>query len=479
MKPYSPPAQSTTALPPTPPPPKGIGRFSRKNNIKPAGPEFIFLEICSVANPVFDLTSAGSLHPTYSGIGIPEKVSSLMRNINFDNFVEVRGQSNGEPEVLTESINFFNRQGIVCSAEKVSLTDNILLSLERMYDLLQLNAEKKILVLTPTFGYYFKQLADKNIPFETLETERENGFLPTRENLERKLNETGAVALLMCYPNNPTGAIMTRECAEMIADVAAQKDIFVLSDEAFMNNRLGESMHFPIAAIPAMIERSFTVTSSAKSFPTGIKTGFCVGPADFMESFAKLGGYPTKQSQKVLAATLENSDENRDYLERCRQYYLQNIAAIKEKLTELNTALTNQFSATAEYVKPFISDPAATNVYLLDFSGLRGKMYNEKPMNTGLDVAEWLLDTARVATVPGECSFFNKETMLVRIALNDATERFREAFDSIISAVPTIQNSQVAIDTESAIPAEIPATHLMPTEVAQPLVTTLDPRQLG
>lgn len=354
-------------------------------------PAFSFLPDCVGSR--FDLTSAEPPHPKLSRILPPPKLLGLIRggtqedDYDFDSFTETHGDSKGEEFAIQECTNFLNRHGIPCRHEQVSLNNNILSALEVVYKKIGLSDSRKVLAITPTFGYYFKQFKELGIGVETLETTAENNFLPNPEELEKTIVGSGAVALLLCYPNNPTGTVMTEECARQISEIAERNNIFVISDEAFMNNSLSEVVHFPVAAIPGMLERSFTVTSAAKSMFAGQKTGFCVSRPDIISGFARLGGYPTKQSQKIMTAALEDSAENHKYLAKCRDYYLGNIDVVQSKLTELNTKFRTQFSEEIDYVKPFISRPDATNVYLLDFSGLRGKKYGYQIMATGLDTS--------------------------------------------------------------------------------------------
>ncbi len=272
-------------------------------------------------------------------------------------------------------------------------------------------------------------------------TRAEDGFLPDSEELEQALTKSNAKAILLCYPNNPTGTVMTEECARNIARIAMERNIFVISDEAFLNNSLSEKKHFPIAAVDGMLDYSFTITSAAKSvFAAGRKNAFCVSSPAIVSTFERLGGYPSKQDQRAMTAAIADNPENREYLENCRQYYLRNIEIVKEKISELNQQFSSQFEEEKTYVKPLIENPDATNVYLLDFSGLRGKEFAGKPVNTGLDVAKWLLKEASIGTVPGECFAFDEREMLVRITLNQASQELVLAFDSAISAAHKIQN---------------------------------------
>jgi aspartate/methionine/tyrosine aminotransferase len=419
-------------------------------------PAFQFLPKCSDSK--FDFTSAEAIHPK-NGILPPRKALNLMKGgaqedepFDFDSFSEVHGTSKGEDFLISECKNFFKRQGIACQTENISLTSNILSALKEVLITVVPADSRKILVPTPTFGYYFQQFKDLKIEAETLPTLAENGFLPNPAELEEALIRSGAKVLLLCYPNNPTGAVMTEECAHAIAEIAHKHDVFVISDEAFLNNSLSEKKHFPIAAVEGMLDRSFTVTSIAKSMFIGQKTGFCVSRPEIADSFALLGGYPTKHSQKIIAAAIEDSPENQEYLEKCRQHYLGNIGLVEKKLSELNTAFCAQFAEEKTYTKPLFSMPDATNVYLLDFSGLRGKKYGEKTLETGLDIAEWLLKEVSIGTVPGECFLFNDSEMLVRMALNDSPQKIEMAFNALIEKVPTI-SQPLQFQTPSSSPA--------------------------
>lgn len=399
---------------------------------------FAFLERCLDSRS--DLTSAESLDPESTGILVPKKISTLMATVKSVDLREVHGRSRGEDSTLQECVTFFNRHGIGCSKENVSLSVNILSALEHVYRKLHLSEANKIIVPTPTFGYYFKQFQDNKIGFETLPTKAENNFLIDAEALEKMIVETGAKTLLLCYPNNPTGAVMTKENALAIAEVVKRHDVFVISDEAFISNSLSDKKHFSIAAVDGMLDRSFTVTSAAKSMFIGNKTGFCVGHPEILSGLEMLGGYPTKHTQKIMSAAIEDSAENTEYLEQCRTFYLRNIDLIGTKISELNKKFCDQFSEEQTFVKPFITKPDAANVYLLDFSGLRGKRCGDKVLNSGLDVAQWLLDDAKVGTVPGECFLFEPETMLVRIALNHAPRELEVAFNSMIEATVKIES---------------------------------------
>ncbi|MCR5358124.1 MAG: aminotransferase class I/II-fold pyridoxal phosphate-dependent enzyme, partial [Lachnospiraceae bacterium] len=90
-----------------------------------------------------------------------------------------------------------------------------------------------------------------------IELKNENEFRLTKQELLDKISDKTKI-LVMPFPNNPTGAVMTREDLEDIAKVCIEKDIFVLSDEIYSElTYCGD--HFSIAAIPGMKERTILI----------------------------------------------------------------------------------------------------------------------------------------------------------------------------------------------------------------------------
>lgn len=251
--------------------------------------------------------------------------------------------------------------------------------------------------------------------------------------------------------------------------MAMQNDVFVISDEVFIGNSLSQKRHFPIAAVPGMLDQSITFSNITKMMGAPIRTSFCVGNEELVGVFAKLGGYP-KIDQMVIAAALEDSKENQDFFEENRQKYLGNIALIKSKSAELNQKFCEIFDeeklGEEAFAKPYIESPEAGNVYLLDFSGLRGKIYKGKKIESDVDVAQWLLNEASVGVVPGGCFMFEPEEILVRIALGHQPETLARAFDQMKLAAEKICNypKEISVEVPGNIPAAIESTRLLEEE---------------
>ena len=103
----------------------------------------------------------------------------------------------------------------------------------------------------------------------------------------------------------------------------------------------------------------------------------------------------------------------------------------------MNEALRVRFGEEEDrvYVKPYIENPEAGNIFLLDFSGLKEKVMGDgSRLETGLDVARFILVNAKVAMVPGECFFIKEEEMVLRLCSSTDPSKLQEGFKSITHA---------------------------------------------
>jgi aminotransferase len=98
-------------------------------------------------------------------------------------------------------------------------------------------------------------------------------------------------ALLLCFPNNPTGATMSREDLQKIADVVIKHDLFVISDEIY-SELTYDGTHVSIAEIPGMRERTVVVNGMSKAFAmTGWRIGYTAAPREILSMMVKIHQY--------------------------------------------------------------------------------------------------------------------------------------------------------------------------------------------
>ncbi len=125
------------------------------------------------------------------------------------------------------------------------------------------------------------------VPVETRASER---FVPQPDAVERALTPR-TTALLLNYPNNPTGATMTRDELVSLAAVAERHDLVVISDEIY--DRLTyEGEHVAFASLPEMAERTLLLNGFSKAYAmTGWRVGYAAGPSPFIAAMTKIHQY--------------------------------------------------------------------------------------------------------------------------------------------------------------------------------------------
>lgn len=154
-----------------------------------------------------------------------------------------------------------------------------------------------------------------------LALEEKDKFKLTKEKLLSAITDKTKM-VVMPFPNNPTGAIMTREELQIVADVIKEKDLFVLSDEIYSELSY-QGNHVSIASIPGMRERTVVINGFSKSYAmTGWRLGYAAGPHSIIQQMIKIHQFlimsaPTT-SQYAAIEALRNGDED---VSRMRESY--------------------------------------------------------------------------------------------------------------------------------------------------------------
>ena len=154
-----------------------------------------------------------------------------------------------------------------------------------------------------------------------VELKEENGFKLTRQQLEEVVTERTKI-LIMPFPNNPTGAIMTEEELKPIVDFVIEHDLFVISDEIY-SELTYSGTHASIGAFPGMKERTIVINGFSKSYAmTGWRLGYACGPKVILDQILKIHQFaimcaPTT-SQYAAIEALRHGDAD---VEKMRNEY--------------------------------------------------------------------------------------------------------------------------------------------------------------
>ncbi len=122
-------------------------------------------------------------------------------------------------------------------------------------------------------------------------------------------------ALILPYPNNPTGAIMEKQDLEALAEVIREKKILVISDEIYSELTYGDRHHVSFASLPGMADYTLTINGFSKSFAmTGWRVGYICGPEALIDVMNKIHQYgilcAPRQGQAAALEALRSGREN-------------------------------------------------------------------------------------------------------------------------------------------------------------------------
>jgi aminotransferase len=240
----------------------------------------------------------------------------------------------------------------------------------------------------------------------SVSTSRENEFRVTVDQLAAALTPR-TKALLIGYPNNPTGAVMPREDLAAIAQFAEKNDLIVISDEIYANLTY-DGVHTCFASLPGMRDRTILLNGFSKAYAmTGWRIGYALGNADFIGAMTKIHQF-TMLCAPITAqiAAVEALQQGRPSRDRMVAEYDKRRRLMVEGFR--NMGLDCFEPKGAFYVFPSIQN-----------TGL-----------TSLEFAEKLLQAEKVALVPGN-AFGACGEGYVRCSYAASSKNLSEALDRI------------------------------------------------
>ncbi|CAM5773677.1 aspartate aminotransferase [Labrys miyagiensis] len=269
-------------------------------------------------------------------------------------------------------------------------------------------AGNEVLVGDPLYATYEGVIRASGADMVLVPLDPAKGFHLQAADLEARITPRSRV-LLLNSPHNPTGATLTREEIAAIVDVCARHDLWIVSDEVYETMSYGSPFVSPFD-LPEGAERTVVVSSISKSHMLpGMRAGWCVGPAEFIDRMLPL-------SEMMLFGG---------------QPFIQDMAAF---------ALSADFAECAEMVESFrfraeILPEALANAPGLRCSKPEGGMFAMVDVSgTGLDgeAFAWrLLNEEKVAVMPGS-SFGQQAAGHIRVSLSADADLLHEASSRMV-----------------------------------------------
>ena len=188
-------------------------------------------------------------------------------------------------ELISEYLS--SRYHVQYPAEQVLVTIGASEALDLAFRAI-LEPGDEVLVPAPSYVSYEPGVAFCHGVPVPVETKEEDNFILTPEQIERVITKK-TKAIVLPYPNNPTGAIMTREQLEAIRTVILKHDLFVISDEIY-SELTYRQRHVSFAE--GMEDRTLLINGFSKAFAmTGWRLGYACGPAPLIAAMVKIHQY--------------------------------------------------------------------------------------------------------------------------------------------------------------------------------------------
>jgi len=221
------------------------------------------------------------------------------------------------------------------------------------------NPGDEILIPEPCFVSYKPCAALAGAIPVPIPLKAENEFRLTREEVEKHLSDK-TKAILISFPTNPTGAFMSKEDLQPIADLAIEKDLIVISDEIYAELTY-EGTHVSISSLEGMRERTIVVSGFSKAYAmTGWRVGYAVGPENMISVMKLIHQYaimcsPTTSQYAALEAA-KNGDKD---IEEMKEAYNNRRRFMLESLNRIG--LTCFEPKGAFYIFPSITSTGLTS----------------------------------------------------------------------------------------------------------------------
>jgi aminotransferase len=264
----------------------------------------------------------------------------------------------------------------------------------------------EVIIPHPCFVSYAPEVVFAGGTPVIVPTTVENDFQVTAEDIAAVITPRTKV-LLIGYPNNPTGAVMSRERLNEVAVIAKQHDLLVISDEIY--DRLVYGMdHVCFPSLPGMYERTVLLQGFSKAYAmTGWRIGYMAAPCEILGMMRKVHQYTIMCASTVSQhAALAALREGEPYVQEMVAEYDRRRRRIVDGLNEIGLKCFEPQGA-------FYAFPS------IEITGM-----------DGTEFAETLLHEERVAVVPGS-AFGEAGRGYVRCSYATAYEKIEEALERL------------------------------------------------
>ena len=274
----------------------------------------------------------------------------------------------------------------------------------------------EVLVPNPVWLNYIHVPSSLGAVPVTYNLKEENNYQIDMEELESKITDKTKMIVIV-NPSNPTGGVLSRETLEKLSQLAIKNDLLVVADEIYSQLVYDDTKHVSIASLPGMKERTITLGGFSKAYSmTGWRLGYMCAPRGIIAACVRVHQYTiTCASSFVQEAAVTALRDCADDVEAMRQEYQRRKDYAVKALNEIDGISCN--------------DPQGAFYIFVNVKSLG---------MSSMEVAEYFLEEAKVAMVPGS-AFGSEGEGYLRLSYACSYEDLQEAIRRIKDAVEKLK----------------------------------------
>lgn len=253
-----------------------------------------------------------------------------------------------------------------------------------------------------------------------VETTADENFCMKPEQIESVLSDR-TKAVIISSPGNPTGTVYDAPTLAHIAELALNRQFYVISDEIYEALLYDNLKHQSIASLnEAVREITFVVNGVSKAYSmTGWRIGYTAGPEKAIQAMSRIQSHSTSNPTSIAQiGALTALTESQEAVEEMRQAFEERRNVICQRFDEID-GITYAKPQGAFYIFP-------------DVSAHYGRHIHGKTINGSLDMTAYLLDNARVGVIPGSASGADNH---LRLSFATSLEEINSGLDRIKEAL--------------------------------------------
>jgi len=284
-----------------------------------------------------------------------------------------------------------------------------------------LNKGDEVLILSPYWVSYPAMIEiAEGIP-KIVPSSIEKNFEPDISEIEKNITSK-TVGIIINSPSNPTGLIYSEDFLKGVAELAKKYDLWILSDDIYDKLRFDfKSPQNILSIAPELRDRVFIVNGVSKTYAmTGWRIGWLIGPKEIIKVCSNIQGQSTSHATSFAQKAAETAlTSPQDEVERMRKIFAQRAQLLSQILKEI---------PGIEFIPP----QGAFYLFAKVSAYYNKKTPEGKEIKDSISFSEYLLDSAKVAVVPGS-AFGDDE--FIRISFANSEENLKKAVSEIKKAL--------------------------------------------